>query len=134
MIKLRQYNTMCTRQSSYFLTKVAQIFGYFGKCHFLSKKHCQNLATFQSNFGYFYSSHTVRDPVQLIGRCFNGIFIAKPTYPKLIRAATFKTFLKLKLWVAAIAPWFRLRLPSCGPRFESEAHHLRFFQFELLTL
>ena len=25
--------------------------------------------------------------------------------------------------VAAIAPWFRLRLPSCGPRFESQAHH-----------
>ena len=33
--------------------------------------------------------------------------------------------------VAAIAPWFRLRLPSCGPGFESQAHHLRFFQFVL---
>ena len=32
----------------------------------------------------------------------------------------------------AIAPWFRLRLPSCGPRFESRAHHLCFFQFVLL--
>ena len=30
--------------------------------------------------------------------------------------------------MAAIAPWFRLRLPSCGPRFESQALHLRFFQ------
>ena len=29
--------------------------------------------------------------------------------------------------VAAIAPWFRLRLPSCGPGFKSQAHHLRFF-------
>ena len=29
--------------------------------------------------------------------------------------------------VAAIAPWFRLRLPSCGPGFESQAHHLCFF-------
>ena len=28
--------------------------------------------------------------------------------------------------VAAIAPWFRLRLPSCGPGFESQAHHLCF--------
>ena len=28
---------------------------------------------------------------------------------------------------AAIAPWFRLRLPFCGPGFESQAHHLRFF-------
>ena len=36
--------------------------------------------------------------------------------------------------VAAIAPWFRLRLPSCGPGFESQAHHLRFFQFGLLKL
>ena len=35
------------------------------------------------------------------------------------------------IMVAAIAPWFRLRLPSCGPRFESQAHHLRFFQFIL---
>ena len=32
---------------------------------------------------------------------------------------------------AAIAPWFRLHLPSCGPGFESQAHHLRFFQFVL---
>ena len=31
--------------------------------------------------------------------------------------------------VAAKALWFCLRLPSCGPRFESEALHLHFFQF-----
>ena len=37
-------------------------------------------------------------------------------------------------WVAAIAPWFRLRPPSCGPGFESQAHRLRFFQFILLKL
>ena len=30
--------------------------------------------------------------------------------------------------VAAIAQWFCLRLPSCGPGFESQALHLRFFQ------
>ena len=36
--------------------------------------------------------------------------------------------------VAAIAPWFCLRLPSCGPGFESQAHHLRFFQFVLMKL
>ena len=30
--------------------------------------------------------------------------------------------------VAAIAQWFRLRLPSCGPRFEFQAHHLCFFK------
>ena len=34
--------------------------------------------------------------------------------------------------VAAIAPWFCLRLPSCSPGFESQAGHLCFFQFELL--
>ena len=33
--------------------------------------------------------------------------------------------LSLKFYVLAIAPWFRL--PSCGPRFESLAHHLCFF-------
>ena len=27
---------------------------------------------------------------------------------------------------AAIAQWIRLRLSSCRPRFESQAHHLRF--------
>ena len=32
-------------------------------------------------------------------------------------------------WVAVIALWFRLRLPSCGPGFESQALHLCFFQF-----
>ena len=36
--------------------------------------------------------------------------------------------------VAAIAPWFRLCLPSCGPGFKSQAHHLHFFQFVLLKL
>ena len=34
-------------------------------------------------------------------------------------------------WGAAIAP---LRLPSCGPGFKSQAHHLHFFQFLLLKL
>ena len=37
-------------------------------------------------------------------------------------------------WVAANAPCFRLRLPSCGPRFEFQTHHLRFFQFVLKLL
>ena len=36
--------------------------------------------------------------------------------------------------MAAIAPWFRLRLPFCGPGFDSQALHLRFFQFVLLKL
>ena len=35
---------------------------------------------------------------------------------------------------AAIAPWFCPYLPSCGPCFESQAHHERFFQFVLLKL
>ena len=30
------------------------------------------------------------------------------------------------LGVAAKATWFDLRLPSCGPGFQSHAHHLRF--------
>ena len=35
---------------------------------------------------------------------------------------------------AAIAPWFRQRLPSCGRGFESHAHYLHFFQFVLINL
>ena len=35
---------------------------------------------------------------------------------------------------AAMAPWFHLCLPSCGPGFESQAQHLCFFQFVLLKL
>ena len=33
-----------------------------------------------------------------------------------------------------VAPWFRLRLPSCGLGFESQAHHLCFFQFSLVCV
>ena len=36
--------------------------------------------------------------------------------------------------VAAIAPWFRLRLPFCGPRFKSKHTFYSFFQFVLLKL
>ena len=31
---------------------------------------------------------------------------------------------------AAVAQWIRSRLPSCRPGFESQAHHLRFYQFK----
>ena len=30
--------------------------------------------------------------------------------------------------MAAIAPWFCLHIPSCGPGFKSQAHHLCFFR------
>ena len=38
--------------------------------------------------------------------------------------------------VAAIAQWIRLRLPSCQPGFQSQTHHLCFYQliFELFTV
>ena len=35
---------------------------------------------------------------------------------------------------AAIAPWYRLQLPSFGHGFETQANHLHFLQFELLKL
>ena len=38
------------------------------------------------------------------------------------------TFYPPNNWGAAIAQWIRLRLPSCRPGFESQAHHLRFLQ------
>ena len=34
-------------------------------------------------------------------------------------------------WGAAIAQWICLRLPSCRPKLESLAHHLRFFQISI---
>ena len=34
----------------------------------------------------------------------------------------------IKIGGAAVAQWIRSRLPSCRPGFESQAHHLRFFQ------
>ena len=37
-------------------------------------------------------------------------------------------------WAANIAPWFRLRIPIYVLGFESQAHHLQFFQFILLKL
>ena len=30
-----------------------------------------------------------------------------------------------------LAQWIRLRLPTCRPGFESQAHHLHFFLFQL---
>ena len=40
----------------------------------------------------------------------------------------------MSVTATAIAQWFCLHLPSCGPRFESHANHLCFFQFILLIL
>ena len=40
----------------------------------------------------------------------------------------------LRLHWAVIAQWIRLRLPNCCPRFESQGHHLHFFQFIKFTL
>ena len=37
-------------------------------------------------------------------------------------------------WAAVIPQWFRLHLPFCGPRFQSQAHYLSFFQFVWLKL
>ena len=35
---------------------------------------------------------------------------------------------------AAIAQWIRLRLPSCRPGYESQAHHLRFFSIYIVQI
>ena len=37
-------------------------------------------------------------------------------------------------WGAAIAKWIRLRLPSCGPGFESQAHHTHFYNQVLCNI
>ena len=38
--------------------------------------------------------------------------------------------LQKKIWGAATAQWIRLCLPYCCPRFESQVHHLHFYQFK----
>ena len=40
-----------------------------------------------------------------------------------------KRLTKSKPWVAAIAPWFRLRLPSCGPGFDPKHTIYAFFNY-----
>ena len=35
---------------------------------------------------------------------------------------------------AIIAQWFRLRIPSCRPGFESQTHHLPFYHFILICV
>ena len=42
-------------------------------------------------------------------------------------SATPKPTEVLQFWGAAIAQWIHLQLPSCRPRFESQAHHLHFY-------
>ena len=39
-----------------------------------------------------------------------------------------------KVGGTAIAQWIRLHLPSCCPGFESQAHHLRFYNKFVLHL
>ena len=50
-------------------------------------------------------------------------------------AKTFLSYLSCfkntQLTKCSFEMWFRLHLPSCGPGFESQAHHLHFFQFVL---
>ena len=60
----------------------------------------------------------------------NGVGKYKPENTHLLRKRKYH-FSR----VAAIAPWFCLRLPSCSPRFESQAHHLCFFSIciEIVT-
>ena len=44
-------------------------------------------------------------------------------------------FGKGRLRAAAIAPWFRLRLPSCGRGFESQAHQVLSIRiFEIIVM
>ena len=38
----------------------------------------------------------------------------------------FNTVKRVSIREAAIAMWIRLHLPSCGPEFESQAHHFCF--------
>ena len=109
--------------SQYCKTFIASVCGY------ISRKNIDStLATFdgvslQRGTRYYKTFQTNSiDTFDLACQCANS----------LIAPNTQQTF--SILGVAAIAPWFCLRLPSCGPRFESQAHHLRFFSICIIEI
>ena len=57
------------------------------------------------------------------------IFVNGPLTGKFSNWRTFDYYLHYEERVAAIAQWIHLRLPSCGPGFESQAHQLCFYRF-----
>ena len=77
---------------------------------------------------HFVSSNLLKISSWLAGSKIN---IVPTVSVSALREGTYKPLID---WVAAIAPWFHQRLPTCGPRFESQLHHLHFFQFVLLKL
>ena len=52
-----------------------------------------------------------------------GVLTSVSLVPYYVKAE----YLNKSIWGAAIAQWIRLRLPSCHPGFESQAHHLGFY-------
>ena len=63
---------------------------------------------------------------RVVSKTNNGFYWVLLLRRALIRPTKFN-LINFNCRVADIALWFRLRLPSCGPGFESQAHHLRFF-------
>ena len=55
---------------------------------------------------------------------------ARKKYSKRERESDHKEQTNNESGGAAVAQWIHSRLPSCHPGFESQAHHLRFFQFK----
>ena len=88
----------------------------------------------RQNFRHFLSSALSSYPVQSINsrRGHMNTPLQKKLFGKILVTIVKWTFERsLIIGVAAIAPWFCLRLPSCGLGFKSQAHHLCFFQFVL---
>ena len=89
-----------------------------------------------TRFRRFVADVVVVDDVVVVGGGSKQVgvlslfaFIVEKTWQKMPG-----TFRKKLYFPAAIAPWFCLCLQSCGRVFESQAHHLHFFQFLLLKL
>ena len=76
------------------------------------------------------------NPIQLIWRPTVPTVILPPTVSVLwlLSWTTIEGFMvtyNLGCHHSSIAQWICLRLPSCHPRFESQTHHLGFYQFIL---
>ena len=97
------------------------------KTNFLPQKKSlfgrpKNLSNFLS-IKYLYFSRTLAQNI------YSSLEKIKALFSQNIS----KTFSQITFRInrgAAVAQWIRLRLPSCRPGFDSQAHHLCFFQFQ----
>ena len=136
MLKIRKQIKECVTRLGNFL-HFGQLFkacgnNYFSQITHISGNFCKGVKIFNFSSGIIFG--------QLLQTFVDFLLVTLPVMAHLKKhlgdvgqcSTFFLNFAKNVFFqVAAIAPWFCLRQPSCGPRFESQAHHLHLFQFVL---